>query len=139
MRFVRNPWVVHGAALGACLIAVLGASSRAGVQDSDEPRRIDVVARRFTFEPAEIEVRSGERIELHVRSADGVHGLEIRQLKIKGLIARGGSITRIEFAAPAPGQYPILCSEYCGADHDDMKGLLVVRASDAPPAEREPR
>jgi cytochrome c oxidase subunit 2 len=130
MRFVLDPWVLHGAALSACVVATLGASSRAGVQDSDEPRRIDVVARRFAFEPAEIEVRSGERVELHVRSADGVHGLEIRQLKIKQRIPRGGSIARIEFVAPAPGQYPILCSEYCGADHEDMKGLLVVRATD---------
>jgi cytochrome c oxidase subunit 2 len=130
MRFVRDPWALRAAALSACVGAGVGVSSGAGAQDSDEPRRIDVVARRFSFEPAEIEVRSGERVELHVRSADGVHGLEIRQLEIKRRIPRGGSIARIEFIAPAPGQYPILCSEYCGADHEDMKGLLVVRATD---------
>ncbi len=130
MRFVRDPWALRAAVLSACVVAGVGVSSGAGVQDGDEPRRIDVVARRFSFEPAEIEVRSGERVELHVRSADGVHGLEIRQLEIKRRIPRGGSIARIAFIAPAPGQYPILCSEYCGADHEDMKGLLVVRATD---------
>jgi cytochrome c oxidase subunit 2 len=137
MRLVRHPWIFHGIARGLCAAAVLGASSHARMQDAGEPRRIDVVARRFAFEPAEIDVRSGEHIALLVRSADGVHGLEIRALKVKQRIPRGGSITRIEFVAPAPGQYPILCSEYCGADHEDMKGLLIVRATGAMPPARE--
>ena len=94
-----------------------------------EARRIDVVARRFAFEPSTIEVTAGERIALAITSADGVHGIEIRQLKVKRQIPRGGEVVRIEFTAPAPGRYPIVCSEYCGADHDDMKGTLVVTAA----------
>ena len=26
------------------------------------------------------------------------------------------------------GEFPILCSEYCGDGHEDMKGMLVVAA-----------
>jgi cytochrome c oxidase subunit 2 len=104
---------------------------RARSSQEREPRRIEVIARRFAFEPSEIEVTTGERIELAIRSADGVHGIEIKPLKIKREIPRGDKVVRIEFTAPAPGRYPIVCSEYCGANHEDMKGALVVRASEA--------
>jgi len=43
-------------------------------------------------------------------------------------IPRGGEPVTIEFAATAAGQFPILCSEYCGDGHEDMKGMLVVAA-----------
>ena len=93
-----------------------------------EARTIEVVAKRFTFEPSRIEVTEGERIRLVMTSADGVHGLEIKKFKVNKKIPRGGEAVTIEFVANAPGQFPILCSEYCGSDHDDMKGMLVVVA-----------
>jgi cytochrome c oxidase subunit 2 len=34
----------------------------------------------------------------------------------------------LEFVASAPGTFPILCSEYCGEGHEDMRGTLVVKA-----------
>ena len=37
----------------------------------------------------------------------------------------------IEFVASAAGEFPILCSEYCGDGHEDMKGMLVVAAKSA--------
>ena len=39
---------------------------------------------------------------------------------------RGGDPITIEFVASAAGEFPILCSEYCGDGHEDMKGMLVV-------------
>src|SRR5262245_7224005 len=42
------------------------------------PKIIEVTARKFEFEPALIEVVEGERVRLLVRSADGVHGFEIK-------------------------------------------------------------
>jgi cytochrome c oxidase subunit 2 len=93
-----------------------------------EPREIPVVAKRFTFEPARVEVKEGERIRLVVTSEDGVHGLEIKKFKVNKKIPRGGDKVTIDFVASAPGEYPILCSEYCGNGHEDMKGTLVVAA-----------
>jgi len=97
-------------------------------QVQEQPRTIEVVAKRFTFEPSRIEVTEGERIRLVMTSADGVHGLEIKKFKVNKKIPRGGEAVTIEFVANAAGQFPILCSEYCGSDHDDMKGMLVVVA-----------
>ena len=89
---------------------------------------IEVVAKRFVFEPSEIEVTVGERIRLAVRSADGVHGIEIKKVTVSKEIPRGAAPVMIEFTADEAGRFPIICSEYCGDGHDDMKGTLVVKA-----------
>jgi cytochrome c oxidase subunit II len=113
--------------LFAVLLASIGGGAALAAPPS-EPRVIDVIARRFAFEPGEIEVAVGEPVRLIVRSADGVHGLEIKKLKVRKEIPRGGEAVTINFTAKEPGRFPILCSEYCGDDHDNMRGMLVVTA-----------
>ena len=90
------------------------------------PRVIEVVVKRFAFEPARIEVTEGERVRLMVKSADGPHGIAIKKFKVSQALKRGDQPVSIEFTASAAGEFPILCSEYCGEGHDDMKGMLVV-------------
>ena len=100
-----------------------------GARGSRQVREIGVVARRFAFEPATIEVQVGERIRLLVSSADGVHGVGIRKFKVNTLVARGGGQVAVEFVASEAGAYPIVCSEACGDGHADMRGSLVVVAT----------
>ena len=117
------------AAAGTALL--LGAAAMSNQQDpaaASAPREVPVVAKRFTFEPPRVEVMEGERIRLVVTSEDGVHGLEIKKFKVNKKIPRGGDKVTIDFVASAPGEYPILCSEYCGNGHEEMKGTLVVAA-----------
>lgn len=92
------------------------------------PREVQVIAKRFSFEPEQIEVTQGERIRLLVTSSDGVHGLQIKKFNVNKLIPRGGKPVTIEFTASAPGTFPILCSEECGEGHELMRGALVVTA-----------
>ena len=112
--------------LAVAVVTIPGTRSSAHTQTL-EPRSIEITARRFAFEPAEVEATVGERIQLVVRSADGVHGLEIKKLKIKKEVPRGGEPVTIDFTATTEGTFPILCSEYCGNGHADMKGALIVR------------
>ena len=116
------------------IVAMVGLGA-AGAQDpapqDADVRVIEVIARRFEFEPATIEVTEGEKIRLLVRSADGPHGVEIKQFKVKKAVPRarpGDAPVTIEFVASTPGTFPILCSEYCGTGHKDMTGTLNVRA-----------
>src|SRR5689334_7416881 len=101
---------------------------------ADEPRVIEIVAKRFAFEPAEIQVTVGERVRLVLRTADGLHGLELEKFKINKEIPRGNKAVTVDFTASEAGSFPFFCSEYCGDGHDDMKGVLVVVARDAAPA-----
>jgi cytochrome c oxidase subunit 2 len=117
------------------IIATIAGASAAFARQSaspvPEPKVFEVVARRFAFEPATIEVVEGDTVRLLVRSADGPHGVEIKAFKVKKAVPRskpGDSPVTIEFVAKTAGEYPILCSEYCGNGHEDMTGALVVRA-----------
>ena len=109
---------------------MLGAAAMSHQQDpaaASAPREIPVVAKRFNFEPSRVEVIEGERIRLVVTSEDGVHGVEIKKFKVNKRVPRGGEQVTIDFLASTPGEFPILCSEYCGKDHEEMKGTLVVK------------
>ena len=120
------------AAAGTALL--LGAAALSNPQDpaaASAPRVINVVAQRFSFEPSRIEVTEGERIKLVVTSGDGVHGVEIKKFRVTKKVPRGGDPVAIEFVAAAAGEFPIMCSEYCGEGHEDMKGMLVVAAKSA--------
>lgn len=99
----------------------------AATQGSPEPRVIEVIARRFEFVPATVEVVQGERVRFVVRSGDGLHGFGVKQFNISREVPRGETVT-IEFTPKVAGEFPILCTEYCGDGHDDMKGALVVNA-----------
>lgn len=114
---------LSGFAIAASAIGDVGPSAQ-----TSEPRVIDITARRFAFEPSAVDATVGERLRLVVRSADGVHGLEIKKLKIKKEIPRGGESVTIDFTATTEGRFPIICSEYCGNGHDDMSGVLIVRS-----------
>ena len=114
-----------------------GQPAQSGGQQGTEPNKnagprvIEVVARRYSFEPSTIEAVVGEHLRLMVVSADGPHGFEIKKFKVKQQIPRGTEPVVIEFTPTEAGRFPILCSEYCGDGHGDMKGALVVKASDA--------
>jgi cytochrome c oxidase subunit II len=124
------------AATAAILLLTASASTSglrqgAAAPPAAEPKTFEVIARRFTFEPATIEVTEGDRVRLIVRSADGPHGVEIKKFSVKKAVPRakpGDSPITIEFVASAPGTFPILCSEYCGSGHKEMTGTLVVQA-----------
>jgi cytochrome c oxidase subunit II len=123
------------------IVALVGAAAwtvNGAARQDNTPREIDVVARRFAFEPARIEVAVGERVRLRVVSADGVHGMEIKKFKVKKEIPRGTTPVIIEFTANEAGEFPILCSEYCGDGHEDMQGQLVVLTRDVQNTEVKP-
>ena len=112
---------------GALLLPPAAASPSAPPQ-TDEPRIIEVLARRYTFEPAQIEATAGERLRILVRSGDGPHGFEIKKFKVSKEIPRGAEPVVIEFTPDEAGRFPIVCSLFCGDGHGDMKGALIVTA-----------
>ena len=118
---------VGGVIAGLALVATVAgdAPTRA---EAPAPRTVTVemIAKRFTFLPEQVDVIEGDDVTINVRSADGTHGIEIGKLKLKKAIPRGGEVVTLSFTAPAPGRYVITCSEYCGRGHDDMKSVLVV-------------
>lgn len=91
------------------------------------PRVIPVTMKRYDFVPSTIEVTQGERVVLRVTATDRLHGIGIKKLRIDREVRKGETVD-IEFVAPDPGTYAVLCTEECGRGHDDMTGTLVVKA-----------
>ena len=138
MALTRHVCATRAAALAAAALLIAVPHDGPAAQ-SPEPRVIEVLARRFAFEPSTIEVKVGERIRLVMVSADGVHGVEIKKFKVKKEIPRGKTPVTVDFTADTPGEFPILCSEYCGEGHEAMTGTLVVRAEGPPTGDVQKR
>ena len=116
--------------LASALLSIIATSAPGSAAPRADPRVIDVIARRFEFEPSVVTVTVGEPVRLMVRSGDGLHGFEIKKFKVSKDIPRGGEAVVINFTPNAVGEFPIMCNEYCGDHHEDMKGMLVVQARD---------
>lgn len=116
------------AGVSTAALVFLGLTTAPQPPQPAEPRVIEVVARKFAFEPSRIEVNEGETVRLVVRSADGMHGISIKKFKVSEEVPRGNEPVTIEFTANAAGEFEIACSEFCGKGHEDMRGTLVVRA-----------
>lgn len=92
---------------------------------SEVPRRVQVTAKRFVFEPAEITVKKGETVDLLLTSADVPHGLRIRELKIE-LHANKGKTAEAVFTPQATGNFVGHCSVFCGSGHGAMTLTIHV-------------
>jgi heme/copper-type cytochrome/quinol oxidase subunit 2 len=106
-------------------MAMTGSVGHSVANDEGRVHLVQVVARKFTFEPAIIQVTAGEPVLLVIRSADTVHGFAIRDLKIDVQVPRGGEGVTVAFTAPPVGRYEIACDEFCGSGHGQMKAALV--------------
>ena len=103
---------VTGALLLMLLLPTLSASPAA-------PHRIEVTAKRYGFEPAEITVKKGEAVELELTTADVPHGLRIRELKIDVRVSKGQK-SDATFTPQSTGTFVGHCSVFCGSGHGEM-------------------
>jgi cytochrome c oxidase subunit 2 len=92
---------------------------------SISPHRIEVTAKRFSFDPATITVKKGEPVVLVLKSVDVPHGLRIRELNID-LKASKGSMVETRFTPQTVGEFVGQCSVFCGPGHGSMKLTLDV-------------
>ena len=109
---------------GATAVAMLSIAHHAAATDLPV-HQIEIVAAKFAFSPATIQVTAGEPVRLVIRSKDTVHGFSIPKLKIDVQIPKGGDPVVVEFVAPPAGRFEIACSEFCGSGHGQMKAALV--------------
>lgn len=88
-------------------------------------KTITVVAKRWSFEPAVITVKKGDRVRMLIESRDVTHGIKIPDFNInQNLVA--GETTVVEFTADKAGSFGFFCSVFCGQGHGSMRGTLVV-------------
>jgi cytochrome c oxidase subunit 2 len=101
---------------------ILTASSTGLVWAQDTPRRIEITAKRFAYEPGEITLKKGQPVVLVLKSADVAHGLRFRELNVD-VRARKGGTAEVQFTPEKMGDFIGHCSVFCGSGH----GSMIVR------------
>jgi cytochrome c oxidase subunit II len=95
------------------------------VRAQGEPRRIEVTAKRFGYDPGEITLKKGQPVVLVIKSADVDHGLRFRELNLDAKISKGKS-AELDFTPDKTGDFVGHCSVFCGAGHGSMTLTLHV-------------
>ncbi|HVS14117.1 MAG TPA: cytochrome c oxidase subunit II [Thermoanaerobaculia bacterium] len=82
-------------------------------------------AEMFRFLPEVIRVPFGRPVTFRLTSPDVVHGFQIVGTNVNVMIAPG-YVSEVTVRLPRPGEYLIVCNEYCGLSHHLMQGRLIV-------------
>jgi cytochrome c oxidase subunit 2 len=93
-------------------------------QDAESP--IEVHARRFSFVPAEITVKQGETVKLHLVSDDVPHSLVIKDLGVNQQVSKGHPAD-VTFTATNAGDFHGQCGRFCGSGHGSMLFTVHVK------------
>lgn len=133
------------------LFVILGIFTTATIPDSpyylfadETPAKIvHVSARQFEFILSEkaidpknpsgednIELPVNELVEFRVTSLDVNHGFTIYDNSnrlITQVQAMPGYVNRLRYKFKEPGEYNILCLEYCGMAHQVMRSSFIVK------------
>jgi cytochrome c oxidase subunit 2 len=100
--------------------------NRPGVVELGAGRyEVRMVGQVWAFEPREIRVPAGSTVTFIATSKDVVHGLFILGVNVNVMLLPG-QVTRATVRFDRPGQYLVLCHEYCGLAHHIMEGKVIV-------------
>lgn len=110
----------------ACALAIASwvALTQTG-RGADEPKRIDVSAKRFEFNPAEITIKKDEPVVLVFHSEDVTHGIRFKELGLETEISKGDR-SELRVTPDKAGDFVGHCSHFCGEGHGLMTLTLHV-------------
>ncbi len=102
------------------------------------PDRYDAVilAQSWAFIPSEIRIPVGAEVTFIGTAIDIIHGLHVAESRVNMMLIPG-QISRNTYRFERPGEFLLLCHEYCGLGHHTMSGKVIVepaRAASAAPA-----
>lgn len=84
-----------------------------------------VVSQAWAFVPRELDVPVGSKVTIYVASADLQHGFKITDTNVNMQIVPG-QVSKLEYTFDTVGEFPFLCTEYCGKGHPTMYGVVKV-------------
>jgi cytochrome c oxidase subunit II len=91
----------------------------------DAPRRIEITAKRFAFEPGDITLKKGQPVVIVLKSIDVPHGLRFRELNVAVKAGAGGT-AEVQFTPQKTGDFVGHCYVFCGSGHGTMMLTMHV-------------
>lgn len=99
------------------------------VKLDDETYTLKCVAKMWNFDPNTVTVPAGSEVDIYLSAADVVHGFWITHKNVN-LMAVPGAVNKTTVEFEKPGEYDIICHEYCGTGHQNMRGKIIVEANE---------
>jgi cytochrome c oxidase subunit 2 len=96
-------------------------------QMPDGSLEVRVVAARYGFYPQMLEIPANTPVKFRIASADVLHGFHVPYTNLATMVVPG-YISEVNTEFPNPGEYPMLCNEYCGLGHDHMWSKIKIVA-----------
>jgi cytochrome c oxidase subunit II len=91
---------------------------------------INVTGHQWRWQLSQDTIQVGQEVEFHVTSADVNHGFAIYRNKTQLLTqtqAMPGYVNKLRYRFTEPGEYEVLCLEYCGVAHHGMAAKINVK------------
>lgn len=95
------------------------------VERADGSLEVRVIAHMFAFQKPEIMVPAGRRVTFRLTSVDVIHGFQIVGTNANTMVVPG-YVSEFTTVFDRPGEYLIVCNEYCGLSHHVMHATLIV-------------
>lgn len=80
----------------------------------------------FAWNPQQIVVPRGATVTFYITSVDVLHGFAIAQTDVNMEVVPGW-VSTMTHTFKTPGEYLIVCNQYCGAGHHAMSARIVVQ------------
>lgn len=89
------------------------------------PRIVPISAKKFEFTPNVVTLKRGETVTLRLTSLDRPHGFLQKDLGFDADIDPSKPVD-VTITPKTPGRYTVICDDYCGSGHGNMKMTIVV-------------
>lgn len=88
--------------------------------------QVTVTARTWSFLPDKIVIPAGKKVIFRATSSDVIHGFDIVGTNVNMELVPG-YVNQVSTVFNAPGDYLLLCDEYCGIEHHTMSMVITVK------------
>ena len=79
----------------------------------------------YVFKPSRVRVPAGVPVTFRITSPDVLHGFQIVGTNVNLTVAPG-YVSQATTTFDTPGEYLVVCNEYCGLGHHLMQGSVVM-------------
>ncbi len=107
-------------------LTIAGEFASPGVaRDGDGGVTVSMRAELYVFRPAVVRVPAGRPVTFRITSPDVIHGFQVVGTNINLTVAPG-YVSQVTTRFDTPGEYLVVCNEYCGLAHHLMQGTIIV-------------
>ncbi|MGD9903010.1 MAG: cytochrome c oxidase subunit II [Vicinamibacterales bacterium] len=106
-------------------LGVTGEFASPGVRSGPDGVTVSMRAEFYVFRPSVVRIPAGVPVTFRITSPDVLHGFQIVGTNVNLTVAPG-YVSQATATFDTPGEYLVVCNEYCGLAHHLMQGTVIV-------------